>query len=102
MFPHERSLVEKYRDRPFVLLGVNTDVSRERLRAAQDKEHLNWRSWWDGGDGAITTAWGVDGLPAVFLLDHRGVIRFTSQGPPEPGELEKQIEQLVQEAGAGK
>ena len=100
MFGHERSLVERYRDEPFVLLGVNVDVSREVLQSTQNERELNWRSWWDGPGGPIATRWGVTGLPAVYLLDHRGVIRFESLGVPDFGDLEKRIESLVREAKA--
>ena len=31
MYPHERSLVEKLADKPFVIVGVNSDKDRERL-----------------------------------------------------------------------
>ena len=29
MYPHERSLVEKYLNRRFVIIGVNSDASRD-------------------------------------------------------------------------
>jgi hypothetical protein len=101
MFGHERSLVERYREEPFVLLGVNTDVSREVLQRTQEEQRLNWRSWWDGPGGPLVARWGVVGLPAVYLLDHRGVIRFESLGAPDFEKLEKQIEGLVREAREG-
>jgi hypothetical protein len=98
MFPHGRSLVEQYRHRPFVLLGVNAEPSRDGLKRVQDKERLPWRSWWDGSDGAIASHWGVDGFPTVFLIDHLGVVRYESHGRPDTEELDRKIEELVQEA----
>jgi len=32
MYPHERSLVEKYRDEPFAILGVNSDEDLDELK----------------------------------------------------------------------
>jgi peroxiredoxin len=77
MYPHERSLVERMKDRPFVLLGINSD-KKERVKATVEKENITWRSWWDGGStgGPIASAWGVRGWPTIFVLDHKGVIRF--------------------------
>ncbi len=77
MYPHERSLVERLKDKPFALLGINSD-SKERVKAAIEKENITWRSWWDGGStgGPIATAWGVRGWPTIYVLDHNGVIRF--------------------------
>jgi peroxiredoxin len=100
MFAHERSLVQKYEGKPFVLLGVNTDDTREKLQKAQEKYHLNWRSWWDGGDGQISAQWKVDGLPTLFLIDHKGMIRWESIGVPDLKRMDALIEQLVNEAKA--
>jgi hypothetical protein len=90
--------VQRYEQRPFAVLGVNLDVSREALRKAEEKDRLNWRSWWDGPEGPIAEKWKVEALPTVLLIDHRGVVRFESQGAPRPRELEKRIEALLREA----
>lgn len=79
MYPHERSLVEKYKDKPFVIVGVNSDASAEKLAAVIEKEQMTWRSFFDGGGigGPIATRWGVNGWPTVYVLDAEGVIRST-------------------------
>ncbi len=100
MFAHERSLVEKYEGKPFVLLGVNTDDSLEKLQQAQKKYDLNWRSWWDGMNGPITLEWKVPGLPYLYLIDHKGLVRWENFGAPQPKVLDQLIEQLVREAEA--
>jgi len=78
MYPHERSLVKRLADRPFALLGVNSDKSRAALREVMEKESITWRSFFDGGgtDGPIATRWGVRGWPTIYVLDAQGVIRF--------------------------
>ena len=78
MYPHERSLVKQHADRPFALLGVNSDEDREALKAIVKKENIVWRSWWDGGsvDGPIHTRWQVAERPAIYVLDAKGVVRF--------------------------
>lgn len=97
MFAHERSLVKKYEGRPFALLGVDEDESRQTLREAQEKHHLNWRSWWDK-DNAIAEAWKVRGWPTLFLIDHKGMVRWQSEGAPDAEKMEKLIEKWVKEA----
>ena len=37
MYGHERSLVQRYQGRPFVLLGVNTDDDAETLKQVQEQ-----------------------------------------------------------------
>jgi hypothetical protein len=95
MIPHERSLVQRYQNRPFVLLGVYVNSDRERAQRFEQEKHLPWRSWWDGSSLAIVKQWHVSGLPTVFLLDHQGVIRFAHPGSPDPAALDREIEQLV-------
>jgi len=77
MYPHERSLVKRLEDKPFALLGVNSDT-KERVRQAMKKENITWRSWWDGGNtgGPIAKAWNVSGWPTIYVLDAKGVIRY--------------------------
>ena len=76
MYPHERSLVERLKDEPFTIVGVNSDPA-ERYREAITKENITWPSFWDGGDtsGPIATKWGVSGWPTIYIIDHLGIIR---------------------------
>ena len=97
MYPHERSLVEKMKDRPFALLGVNSDEDLEKLRQRMEEEEITWRSWRNGGSttGPISSRWNVRGWPTIYVIDHRGVIRFKDLR----GEaLDRAIEELVAEA----
>jgi peroxiredoxin len=78
MYANERSLVERLKDKPFVLLGVNSDKDRAKLKEVLQKEKITWRSFWDGGssDGPIANAWNVYTWPTIYVLDHKGVVRF--------------------------
>lgn len=78
MYPHERSLVKRLKDRPFALLGINSDADREKLKSRMKDEEITWRSWWDGGDtsGPISSQWNVQAWPTLYVLDGDGVIRF--------------------------
>jgi hypothetical protein len=99
MFPHERSLVKKYANDPFVLLGVNEDPDRSDARKPENEGQVTWRSWWDPGTNRkISSAYGVNGLPALLLIDHRGKIRSTGDELRDERVLEKKIQELIQEA----
>jgi hypothetical protein len=103
MIPHERSLVKRMAGRPFVLLGVNTDETREELLATIKEKEISWRNWWDK-DGEIIEAWHVRGFPTLVLIDDKGVVRKGSTGAPDEGALDLEIDRLVEdaEAAAGK
>ncbi len=100
MYPHERSLVARMKDRPFAILGVNSDGSAETLRAILAKNKLPWRNWVDGDtDGPIGRAWNVSAWPTTYLIDHRGVIRGRDA---HGAELDRLIDALVLEAERAK
>ncbi len=96
MYAHERSLVAKYQNRPFVLLGVNSDSDREGARLASLKQNLPWRSWWVGAPNApIPETYQVKAWPTVYLIDDKGIIRYAQLHGQT---LEDAIEFLVREA----
>ena len=98
MYPHERSLVNRMKDRPFALLGINSDINREKTREVCKAKKLTWRSWWDRStSGQIARRWNVSGWPTVYIIDHKGTIRAKSMGFQDFDSL---IERLVEEAEA--
>lgn len=76
MKPHERSLVNKLKDKPFALLGVNLDNTKEQCKKVEQEKNINWRSWFDGRGGAIAKKYNIQFLPTIYVLDHKGVIRY--------------------------
>jgi hypothetical protein len=98
MYPHERSLVEKFQNKPFVILGINSDSSRELVKKVSIKEKLTWRSFLDGGStyGPIASQWNVSGWPTLYLIDHKGLIVGMIGGINEKDD--KLIEEKVSEA----
>jgi hypothetical protein len=69
-----------------------------------DKEQLTFRSFTDEADGeglgAIGSAWNLFGTPTVFLLDHKGVIRYRQIGIPHKQTIDGVLEKLIWEAEA--
>jgi hypothetical protein len=101
MFPHERSLVTRMQNRPFTLLGVNNDRNPQKLKQDLATHQVNWRSFKNqrpGSSDAISRNWQVTGYPALFLIDHKGVIRQKWRGNPGDQVLDAAIEKLVREA----
>jgi thioredoxin-like negative regulator of GroEL len=82
MYAHERSLVTRYKDKPFVLLGINSDQDRDALKKVLTDEKITWRSWWNGGStgGPIAKAWGVSAWPTIYLIDAKGIVRHRLVG----------------------
>ena len=101
MYPHERSLVKKMENKPFALIGVNSDQDREALKEVLKTEEITWRSFWNGKEGTggpISTKWNVSGWPNLYVLDHKGIIRHKWLGSPGDKVMDEAIERLVKEA----
>ena len=97
MFPHERSLVAKYKDEHFAIIGINSDKDLEQLKEVRLKENITWRSFWNGPEGTsgpISSAWNVHGWPTLYILDATGVIRYKSVGGNEEA-IDAALEQLL-------
>lgn len=78
MYEHERSLVKRLEGKPFALIGVNSDANRDTLKKVLVEKQLTWRSFWNGGstNGPISKAWKVSGWPSIWVIDHKGVIKY--------------------------
>ena len=98
MYPHEQLLVKRMAGRPFALVGMNSDRDQEATRKLMNEKKLNWDSFWNGPmgtGGPISSLWNVRGWPTIYILDHKGVIRFMDKR----GEaLDKVVDQLVEAA----
>jgi hypothetical protein len=99
MFPHERSLVEKYKNEPFAIVGINSDADLEKLKPVRETENISWRSFWNGPKGTsgpISSTWNVRGWPTLYILDAKGTIRYKSVGANEEA-IDKTLEELLAE-----
>jgi hypothetical protein len=104
MIPHEKTMVEKLKNRPFALLGINSDEDRDVLKELQNakppldekaraariheanlaclgkilkEQGISWRqAAQESTEGPIPTRWNVRGWPTIYVVDASGKIRF--------------------------
>jgi hypothetical protein len=103
MYPHERSLVKDLAGKPFVIIGVNSDKDREKLKPTLVEESITWRSFWNGPEGTsgpISAKWNVKGWPTIYIIDAAGTIRYKSVGANKEA-IDATIEELLAEAEKG-
>ncbi|MCA9262739.1 MAG: hypothetical protein KDA60_02775 [Planctomycetales bacterium] len=75
--------MERLKEVPFVLLGVNSDRDREQILTKCRDENLSWRSFWNGPEGTrgpIARQWNIRGWPTIFVIDSEGVIQHKQLG----------------------
>ncbi len=76
--PHEVALAKRLAGEPFTILGVNLDRTVTAARAVIEKEKIPWPNWLDGDPakpGPICTRYHIQAVPAIFVLDRKGIIR---------------------------
>jgi len=99
MYPHERSLVKRLADKPFALIGVNSDSDLVKLKKRMEEESITWRSFWNGPKGTsgpISAKWNVNGWPTIYVIDAQGVIRFRDVRDKQ---MDAAVETLLKEMG---
>lgn len=102
MIPHERSLVEKWKDKPFALIGVNSDGTDteeglKKFREQAKEMGVTWRSFRnESTEPSISDTWRVQGWPTLYFIDHTGVIRHKDVRDEE--EMEKVLGAMIEAA----
>ena len=96
MIPSEKRLVARLKDRPFALIGINSDGDRSVLKRIMKEQGITWHSAVDGStSGPLATKLNVSGWPTIYVLDAKGVIRYRDLRDEE---LEKAVDALLSEA----
>ena len=75
MIPHERELVKKNADKPFVLVSVSADAEAKKVKDFVEKEPMPWTHWFAGPRGAALKGWNVHAFPTIYVIDAKGTIR---------------------------
>jgi hypothetical protein len=94
--------VKNLTDRPFALIGVHVGGSNaKQLKEVVDREKLTWRSFADAGPagaGPIAVKWNLSATPTLYLIDHKGVIRYKWAGAPGEKLLDAALDKLIKRA----
>jgi len=77
LYPDLRDLVDKFKDQPFELIGINQGDEPEDLRELNRSKKVTWRLIDDGADwgGPISSKFAISGMPTFYVIDHKGIIR---------------------------
>lgn len=80
-------LYDKYKPRGLELVGVSVDAngSDDAIRSFMKDFRMTYPVWRDP-DERVSTEFLVVGVPATFLIDRNGVLRWRKTGPIQPGD----------------
>jgi peroxiredoxin len=92
--PHVQKLYEKFKDKGFEVFGISIDNKKEPWLKAIRKDKIKYTQVLDGGGWDSNTAvkFGVDAIPATFLLNKEGVVVAVNL---EGKDLEDKIKELL-------
>jgi peroxiredoxin len=80
--PELQQIYERYRDRGLEMVGVSVDAAgqEEAIRAFGHQYGMTYPVWRDP-DEIVSATFLVVGVPATFLIDRAGIVRWKKTGP---------------------
>lgn len=90
--PSVLAAYEKYHDKGFEIIGISLDKDEAKLKAFIADKKMPWRQYFDGKgwQSKLGQQYGIDSIPATFLLDRDGkIIAKDLRGEALSAELEK-------------
>lgn len=85
---------EKYHDKGFEIAGISLDKDKSKLTDFIAKNKMPWPQYFDGKEwgGELIAKYGIDAIPATFLIDAEGrIVARDLRGKA----LEEQLEKLL-------
>ena len=100
MYPHERSLVEEMKSRPFAFIGVNSD-SVDDAKKAIEREGLNWRNFQNQRDAegaSHSKDWKIRAWPTLVVIDAEFRIRYRGHDGDRALQLARKLVRELEES----
>lgn len=94
--PNVVSLYKKHHKNGFEIIGISLDRSRMALDRYVEANDMDWPQYFDGKywQNDLVTMYSVKAIPATFLIDRQGVIRYRSLRGKQ---LDEAVSKLVKE-----
>lgn len=85
--PELREIHARYKDRGLELVGVSVDAegNDDGIREFMKEFEMTYPVWRDPGE-RVSTQFLVIGVPATFLIDRKGILRWRKTGPIAPND----------------
>ena len=107
--PRVNAAYDKFHDQGFEIVGVSCDTDKEKLERYLKEKGYSWPQYFDGkqqDDSKFTQGFGIDGIPHMFLVDKKGILRFDDvrandkvHRKGDGTSFEEKISQLLAEPG---
>jgi len=96
--PGLKRLQAKFKDEPFVILGISADRQRGEWQSFIVGNSLKWHHYLDER-GQLARSFGIEVFPSYLLLDHEGIVRhtWTGYGSSTDGDIEHKAKKLLKD-----
>ncbi len=81
-------LYKKYRKQGLEIYGINYAESKKKVIASKNDLGITYPVLMDK-DGSLAETYELVGIPAVILVDKKGIVRFFNVIPPDEKDIEK-------------
>lgn len=99
LVPHEVAMLEKYKDAPFQIYGINGGDERDVAKKTTLAKQMTWPNFYGTRKrGGLAAVWNVDAWPKVWVIGPDGVIQYTGHG----SDLEAAVEKAIASAEKGR
>ena len=94
--PNVKEVYATYNTKGFDILGVSMDNNRQALDSYLEEQGMKWRQIYDGKgwQAEIGQVYAVQSIPATYLIDKQGKIRYKNL---RGDELEEAVARLLKE-----
>lgn len=93
--PHAKKVKEHFKDnKNVVFVYISIDDEEENWKKAMEKHGIEGAHGWQGSgwQGPVSTEYGVNSIPAYFLIDRKG--NFALDNTPRPSQTESVIAEI--------
>lgn len=93
--PNVKAAYARFHEKGFEIVGISLDDDKDKLTAFLKKENIPWPQSFSGSgwDDALAKKFGVQSIPAMFLIGKDGKVAVVN--PRGQGTLEKKVADLL-------
>lgn len=89
--PNVVATYKKLHDKGFEIVGISLDSSKDKLVAYAKEKEMTWPQYFDGKawQNQISSTYGITGIPTMWLVDKKGLVRLTNARDNLEGNITK-------------
>jgi thiol-disulfide isomerase/thioredoxin len=82
---------QKYHDKGFEIVGISLDQDKDKLLAYTKEKGMLWPQYFDGlgWDNNVSKSFGINSIPAMWLVDKKGMLVTTDGREDLAGQVDK-------------